>query len=185
MIPHHHDAHVERRALFALALTPIPNLARANIVFPAVVLEARLVSVWVIAFSLVVEYAFARRLFALSRARAFLAVVTANFASALLGWVLVPLVGLLEFIALGDLFPGAILGRILGMTHGADPASWAAPFLMACLTNAYVEGVVYIWGFRLPLKFRSRAFTWIVVANAITVGVALLSLAFVPLGPQP
>lgn len=169
------------RVVVALVLSMLPGVALANMVWPALILEARLVSGWVIVASLVVEYAFARRLFALSSGRTAFAVAMANLFSTLIGWVLLPLVGLLEYWIIGDLLPGAILGKMLGAKWEADPATWAAPFLTACVANAFLEGLVYEYGFNVGLRFRSRVFGWIIVANAVTVTAALLSLALVPL----
>lgn len=163
-----------RKLLVAAALA-LPAVAYANIVWPALYLETRLFSWWAISVGLVIEYFFVRRLFDLAPGRAALADISANAASAIVGVVLIPISGIVW-----ELFPASVYNWALGWGT-FNPITWMGTFFLACLINAVLEGAVYKKMFKLDLKFKSKNFWWLVLANAFSVGVALASLLVVPL----
>lgn len=151
-----------------------PVAAYANTVWPALFLEKRLFSWWAIAVGLVIEYLFVRKLFGLSPKMSAIATMAANFFSALLGFFLIPVVGLLV-----EFFPGLLLYNLfnIGSFH---PVSWFQTFLMACAVNVTLEGFIYKNAFNLPFRYKGRLFLWFMLANAASVGVALVSLIIFP-----
>lgn len=124
---------------------------------------------------LVIEFLFIKWLFHLSYRKSFWADVSANFASALLGIIFIPLAGLLW-----ELFPGLLLNRITGLGT-FNPVTWFWTFLSGCLINAYIESIVYKKVFQINFDFKSKTFLWLLLANAISVAVALLSLFVKPM----
>jgi hypothetical protein len=148
------------------------SAASADVVWPALFLETRLFSWWAIAIGLVAEYLFVRWLFRLSIRRAVVATVVANGISAIAGIPLIPLAGLAW-----EYFPGSIYMRVLNWGT-FNPVTWAATFVIACLINTGIEALVYKKGFKL--KVGRREFWWVFVANAISVGLAFITLFVVP-----
>ena len=59
-----------------------------------------------------------------------------------------------------------------------NPVTWGATFILACLINTAIEALVYKNGFEFP--FNRRAFFWIFIANAVSVGVAFVTLFISP-----
>ena len=147
--------------------------AHADVVWPALFLEIRLFSWWAIAVGLVAEYLFIRWLFKQTIQRSLIATVAANAASSVAGILLIPLAGILW-----EFFPGMIYMKALNWGT-FNPITWAATFVIACLVNTAIEALVYKNGFKLTV--RKREFWWIFVANAVSVGVAFVTLFMVPL----
>lgn len=163
------------RKVFVLGLLLlVPPTAYANLVWPALYLEARLFSWWAISVGLAVEYLFVRRLFAMSPRRAALADLSANAFSAVAGVVLIPLAGIAWELILGSLYMWVLDWGTF------NPITWGATFLLACFINALVEGLVYKNAFKVELFFKSKKFGWLVLANVFGVGVALVGLWMVP-----
>ena len=146
--------------------------AIADVVWPALYLETRLFSWWAIGVGLVAEYLFIRWLFQQSIQRSVVATVAANSASSVVGVLLIPVAGILW-----EFFPGSIYMHIL---HWGtfNPITWAATFVLACLINSGIEALVYKKGFKFQVH--RREFFWIVIANAISVGLAFFTLFMVP-----
>lgn len=165
---------VERYKYFAVALLLLvtSSAATADVVWPALYLETRLFSWWAIGVGLVAEYLFVRWLFRLSIQRSAIATLAANGVSAIAGILLIPLAGVIW-----ELFPGSIYMRVL---HWGtfNPITWAATFVLACLINTFIEATVYIRGCKLLV--RRREFWWLFVANAVSVGLAFITLFLVP-----
>jgi hypothetical protein len=99
---------IDARIYLALAFATWPTLAMADVVWPALFLEIRLLSWWAIASGLLAEYLFVRWLFSLSIKRAVIATVSANAASTVLGILLIPLAGIAW-----EIFPGSVYMGIL------------------------------------------------------------------------
>jgi len=160
------------RPVIAASLLLASSTATADVVWPALFLEIRLFSWWAIAVGLVAEYLFVRWLFQLPIQRAVVATAAANATSSIAGILLIPLVGIVW-----ELFPGSIY--MYALKWGTfNPITWAATFVLACLVNTGIEAQVYKRGFKLQV--RRREFWWIVVANAVSVGVAFVTLFMVP-----
>jgi len=136
----------------------------ANIVWPALYLLGRLISFWVIASGLFIEFFFVRRLTSLGWKRAIWADVAMNLASALLGVILIPVVGLIVVLP----FP-ATFGIL----------SWVATFCVAVLINASVESFVLLKGFKQSIG--KKEFWLFCLANALSVGVAFASFWVYPI----
>lgn len=144
----------------------------ANVVWPALYLVERLNAVAPVVAGLIVECAFLRYYAGLHGLRALGAGVSMNFASALLGMLLIPLTGLgWEFVATFTVQPLLDVGTF-------NPATWMATALLAALTNAVVEAQVLkrCWGVSLSRQF----FCLLALANLATVGLACLSLHLHP-----
>lgn len=140
--------------------------ALANVVWPALYLLGRMVSLWVIAFGLFVEFFFVWRMTGLGWRRAAWADAAMNLASGVVGLILIPAAGLVVVLP----FPS---------TFG--PASWVATFCVAVLTNAWVEGLVLRKGFGRSVGRRG---VWLLcLANALSVGAAFGSFRLYPI-PQ-
>jgi hypothetical protein len=161
-----------RYLLGSLPLLALARPALADVVWPALIVESRILSWWVIGFGLIVEFFFVRWLFSLPWSRAALATVTANAVSAILGIPLIPLSGIIW-----ELFPGSIYMALLKWGT-FNPITWTATFLLSCLITTAIEALVYKKAFRLTV--RRREFSWLFVANAISVGAAFVSLWFHP-----
>ena len=115
-----------------------------------------------------VEFFFIWKVFSLPPAKALLADIAANTASALLGVVLIPLAGMgWEF------FPGLILSKLFHIGT-FNPIKWSATYVLACLINALLESYTLELLFKLP--FTRKTFSWLVLANSISVGIAFANL---------
>lgn len=150
-----------------------PAVVLADVVWPALYLEIRLFSWWVITTGLIAECVLVRWLFKLQFKRAAVATFAANAASSVAGVFLIPLAGFAW-----EFFPGPVYMNLLNWGT-FNPVTWAATFLLACLVNTAIESVVYKRGFKLSAH--RREFFWIYVANAVSVGLAFGSLFVYPL----
>jgi uncharacterized protein (DUF697 family) len=151
---------------FILLMAALP--ARADVVWPALYLESRMVTWWVIALGLVVEYLFVRKIFGFSVKQALVADVVMNIASVLLGILLIPAAGIAW-----EFFPGIILYKVFN-TGTFNPGTWAMTFLFAVAINAALESLVIRWVFKA--KAGKKGFWGLFAANAISVAVAFASL---------
>ncbi len=157
-----------RLTWFPLSLLAFSTTARADMVWPALVLETRLLSWWAIGLGLLVEIAFVRWLFRLALPRAAFVTTIANVVSAALGVVLVPLVGLAWSV-----FPGIFIERLFDV-GSFNPFAWTGTFLLATLATNGIECAVYLRGFKLPVRWRE--FAWLYLANSVSVGFALITV---------
>jgi hypothetical protein len=145
----------------------------ADVVWPALFVENRLLSMWVILAGLVVEYFFVRRITRLSVKKSILADVSMNAASTLLGIVLIPVAGLAW-----EVFPGIILFKWFNLGT-FNPGTWLATFCFAVLINAALETFVLAKLFKQQLG--KRGFRWLCLANAVSVGIAYASFFIFPI----
>ncbi len=160
-----------RIAVLALLLAALPQEASANVIWPAAILTGRMLTWWVIAASLLIEFLFVRRAFGLPPLKALLATLAANAASAVVGLFALPYGGM--FLELGIFHAG---GEAIGWdTFGV--AAWLLTFALAVAINLAVEIPVYRFGY--GLKVGRRAFWLIALANILTVGLAFASLDLV------
>jgi len=166
---------VRRPLIFILLL--LPTAAYANVVWPALYLEARLFSWWAICIGLLVEFFFIKYLFSLPTKNAAIATVSANAVSAVAGIILIPLAGIAW-----ELFPGSVINW--AFSWGTfNPITWGATFVLGCLVNGLLEGAVYKKWFCPQFRFKSKALLWLLVANSISVGAAFISLWLKPVQP--
>jgi hypothetical protein len=161
------------RVLLGIGFCTVALPATADMVWPALYLETRILTWWTIGLGLIIEFFFVRWLFALSIRKAVIATVIANAVSAVAGVPLIPLAGIAW-----DFFPGIILYQAPLHWGTFNPVAWAATFVMACLITTVIEALVYRHGFKFVV--RRREFIWLLVANSLSVGVAFTSLFVFP-----
>ncbi len=157
----------------ALLLLAFSGPALANVIWPAAILTERLLSWWVIAASLLIEFLFVWWAFHLPPLKALLATIAANAISAAVGLLVLPYLGL--FLELGLHVSG------LGVKIGWDtfsPAGWVITFLLAALLSFAIELAVYRYGYKLLVD--RRVVTLLLLANVITAGIAFISLDIIP-----
>ncbi len=143
----------------------MPSVARADVIWPAVIFEQHLLSVPPILLGLAVEIAVLKILFALQWRRAVLYGFVVNAISAVVGVVLIPAAGFLW-----ELGPGALFGIAT-----FDPVTWGATFILAILMTTAVEGICLIKIFKLRFGWKQWGFWFL--ANAASVAVAAYPIA--------
>jgi hypothetical protein len=139
----------------------------ADIIWPALFLESRLLSIGVIASGLFIEYVFVWRITNLGPVRSIWADVAMNGASTLLGILFVPALG---FIV--ALVPGELVGTF-------SPITWGVTYFMAVFLNTCIESLVLRKIFKQNI--RKKQFWWLGLANALSVGIAFGSLLIYPI----
>jgi hypothetical protein len=139
----------------------------ADIIWPALFLEDRLLSIWIIALGLIVEYFFVWRITSLGPLKSILADVVMNGASTLLGIILIPLFGFVVAI-----FPGELFGTF-------SPITWGATFIVTVFLNTAIESFV-LWKI-FKQAFGKKQFWWLALANALSVGIAFGSFLLFPM----
>ena len=144
----------------------------ADVVWPALFLEARVFSWWAIGIGLLIELFFVRYLTKLGWPKCVLADVTMNAASSLLGVFLIPAAGIGW-----EIFPGSLIQATFNVGT-FNPATWAGTFILAVVINAVLESSILRFVFKQP-GFK-RLFWWLCVANALSVAVAFGSLWIYP-----
>ncbi|HNV85918.1 MAG TPA: hypothetical protein PKL97_02985 [Candidatus Omnitrophota bacterium] len=150
-----------------------PSLAYADLVWPAMYLEQRILSWWVISAGLLVEYLFVRKITSFGVTKSALVTFCMNLASTLLGIILIPLAGIGW-----ELFPGTFLYPALRMGT-FNPYTWIATCLSAILVNTVIESLVMRWAFKN--KIGRKGFGWLYLANTVSVGLAFGSLWIMPM----
>lgn len=163
------------QALLAAAFSLLSVSAYADVVWPALYLEVRQWSWWVIGFGLLAEFPFVKYAFVLTNRCAAFATIVANGVSAILGVVLVPLAGIAW-----EVFPASLYMRAL---HWGtfNPITWIASVLLAVTINTVVEAAVYKHAFKF--QFSRREWRLVVAANVVSVGAVFISLLIVPYKP--
>lgn len=151
-----------------------PTVALADLAWPALHLEIRLLSWWVLLFGLIAGFVLVRCLFGLSVGRVLKAVIVARISSTLAGLLLTPLAGVAW-----EIFPGQAIMEATGWSS-FNPATWAASMVFAALSGIGVDALVYRRGFGLAVGWRALA--WIGLANVLGIALAFASLLWLPLG---
>ena len=144
----------------------------ADLIWPALFLEQRLLSIPVIAGGLIIEYFFIWSFTELGAVRAALADLVMNGASTLLGIFLIPIAGIIW-----EFFPGVYLYQLFNVGT-FNPGTWAVTFCIAVLINAGLETFVLSKVFKQ--KMGKRGFGWLCMANALSVGLAFGSFLIYP-----
>lgn len=144
-------------------------ISLADVVWPALYLESRLLSVLPISAGLIAEWLFLYfGGFGLSWKKAITVDVVMNTISSVAGIVLIPTLGLLW-----ELGPGALVNRIFNVGT-FNPVSWIATFMLSVGASTAIEAAVVRWGFKIPLGWRRF---WVLFgANALSAGIAFASL---------
>ena len=155
------------RALWAVLLT-CPALARADVVWPALYLELRLLTWYAIGAGLLIEFVFLWRYLHIPPLKAALVDVVMNGISSLAGWLLLPWIGLGY-----EYFPGQFLNQWLH-TGTFNPVAWLLTCGIAVVLSTVIEAGAVRWIFRYPLTRRNLL--WLGAANIASVAVAFASL---------
>jgi len=152
-----------------MSLTQTIPLLLADVVWPALYLENRLLSVLPISIGLIAEWLFLYfGGFGLSWKKATIVDVVMNTVSSVAGIALIPALGLLW-----EFGPGSLVNRIFNVGT-FNPVSWVATFMLSVGASTAIEAVVVRWGFKIPLGWRRF---WVLCgANALSTGIALASL---------
>jgi len=150
------------------------SLTLADMVWPALYLVDRMVAVPVIIVGLLLEAALFRRVFRLSWRRAGGVACAANAISALVGVAVLP--------TWGWYWESSVATRNHSFGWGTfNPLTWAETCLMAWLLTSLVE--------YLPLRGyigrHQNLLPTVLLANALSVGIAYLSLSFLPSRHDP
>lgn len=144
----------------------------ADVVWPSLFLAGRLFAWWIIGAGLLIEWAFVIRLTRTTLVRAGVMTVVMNAISAAVGIVGIPLSGIIwEFIAAATVMPLFNWGTF-------NPVTWFVSCILAALLNTVVETASLRLLFRVA--WTKRLFWWLALANAITVGMALISIMISP-----
>jgi hypothetical protein len=145
----------------------------ADMIWPALFVEGRLLSSIVIGVGLVIEFFFVWRFTGRSVWWSIGADLAMNTASTLLGIILIPVAGIIW-----EFFPGMLLYDWFKMGT-FNPLTWSATFVIAVVINAAVETFVVAKLLRQPMG--RRGFGWLCVANACSVGLAYASFWVYPI----
>ncbi|MDG2523238.1 hypothetical protein P7B02_17040 [Caulobacter segnis] len=160
-----------RLALAGLILLSAPATAYANLIWPVLFVEMRLLTIPVIAAGLLIESLMLRFGFGMSWLRSVLLAVTANAFSAALGAFLIPLAGIVW-----EIFPSLLIRPFVRGTF--NPITWAGTFALAVAITASLEVLCLRFAFKTPWS-RRRWQLWL-GANAVTVALACVGLFFGP-----
>ena len=148
-----------------MGLFTVSQIASADVIWPALVLEQRLWSLPPILSGLAVELVVLLWAFRLPFGEAVLVDVVMNLGSTLAGTLLIPLGGLAWEIG-----PGLPFADKLGTFN---PYAWAATFLIAVGATTLIEAFIVKKVFEISLG--RRRFLWLCAANCASVGIAFAS----------
>lgn len=138
----------------------VPLIASANVVWPSLYILSQVYCWYVIVLGLVVEF-FAVKFFGkASWGRSAVIVAVMNAVSALVGWVLIPISGILTEILLFPFEQGTF-----HLSH------WIVDYVFVTLVNTCIEGLSIKWIFKYSFK---RVFWWLLAANAVSVAFSVL-----------
>lgn len=148
-----------KKSLLLLFLS-VPLAASANVVWPSLYILSQVYCWYIIVLGLVVEF-FAVKFFGkASWGKSAVIVAVMNAISALVGWVLIPISGILtEFL----LFP--FEQNTFHLSH------WIVDYVFVALVNTCIEGLSMKWIFKYRFK---RIFWWLFAANAVSVAFSVL-----------
>lgn len=141
----------------------------ADVVWPALLVELRLLGLVPILTGLVAEWLvlfFGG--FGLSWKKAVVVDVVMNTVSSIAGIVLIPLLGLAW-----EFFPGILIQKAFSLGT-FNPITWVGTFIIAVAATTAIESAVVRWGFKIPLC--QRRFWILFGANAVSVGFAFAGL---------
>lgn len=145
----------------------------ADVVWPALLLEQRMLSLVSIVAGLILEWlALWLCGFGLTWKKAAVVDVVMNATSSLLGIFLIPLLGMGW-----EYFPGELIENALNVGTFSS-INWLATFLIAVAVTTAIEASVVRWGFRIALG--QRRFWTLFGANAVSVGFAFVSVMLHP-----
>jgi hypothetical protein len=171
--PYPHAMMNKKTAFFTiLANTIFIRTAFADVVWPALFLETRIMSWWAISLGLLIEYLFIRSFLKVSIKQSLKITLVMNLASCLLGIILTPLSGILW-----EIFPGILLYKIFDLGT-FNPGTWTATFIMSVFINGGIEALVITKVFKT--KIGKKGFWLLCAINALSIGAAFISLFIFP-----
>lgn len=146
----------------------------SDIVWPALLLEQRILGVIPITAGLLVEWlALWLGGFGLSWKKAAVIDLVMNTVSTAVGVVLIPALGFAW-----EYFPGTVIYKMFNVGT-FNPGTWAATLVIAVLATTAIEAAVVRWGFTMSLG--RRRFGILCAANSVSVAIAFVSLWTHPL----
>ena len=161
-----------RRSCIGVLIAIVPFAARADVVWPALFVETRLLSIWMVLLGLAIEWPVIRYLTRRTWWASLGITIFVNTASTLCGIVLIPLAGIIW-----EAGPGLLMYRVLDVGT-FNPLTWSATVVLAALVSAAVEGLALRWPFKHRIDRRAFALLWL--ANLASTGVAATSLVIWP-----
>lgn len=159
-------------ALLILINTFFAQAVFADVVWPAIFLENRMMSWWAILFGLLIEYLFIRFLLKTSIRQSIIITTIMNVISCLLGIIVIPLSGMAW-----EIFPGILIYKIFHIGT-FNPGTWIATFIMSVVINGGIETCVITKVFKR--KIGKKGFWLLCAVNALSIGLAFISLLLYP-----
>ena len=163
------------RTTLILLLLVSSKAAYADVVWPALYLEERVLSFWPIIIGLIIEFWFIKYTFSLNFKKAAIVTFAANFLSTVVGIIAIPLTG---FVL--DIIPELFIYNIFDVGT-FNPFAWSMTFIEACLINSYLETIIYRKILNISYSIRSRKFLLVFISNIFSVAIALASLWLFPI----
>ena len=142
--------------------------ARADVIWPALIMETRLVSAWVIALGLIIEWPVIRYLTRRAWWKSLGITVVINAVSTVAGLLLIPLGGLVWEVG-----PDLFMYRVLGIGT-FNPVTWTATVVIAAVISTSMESLVLRWPFGHYIG--RRGFGVLTLANLASTAMAAASL---------
>lgn len=151
----------------------LPVLARADVIWPAAILEGRILTWWAILAGLIAEFFVVLGITAMRPARSALATLAMNGVSTVVGIVLIPISGILI-----EFFPGMIIYPIFHIGT-FNPFTWTLTVIVAAAVNSVIEMSV-LRRFTQTIS-KKKMFSWLWLANLVSVALAAGSLVLWPI----
>ncbi len=158
------------RQRFITAMTllfiALPTVVSANVVWPSLYIVTGIMSWYIILAGLITEVLFIRFIVKPTWVKSIIMAVGMNIASAVIGIFLIPFTGLVAALVYGLMpFAGGTFDLVL----------WGMSYVLAVLSNVLIEGLFLKLVFKLRFK---KNFLWLLIANALSVILAILVLGF-------
>ena len=156
---------MKRIILYPLLLLLITPIALADMIWPAVILEGGILTWWIIGLSLIIEYFFVKKITNTSVKKSIIITLAINAASTIIGIILIPMLGLLLIIPVWLITYFISNGRVVNLI------GFITTYILAVFVNNAIEfGVLKLF----KCKLTKNSFLILLIANAITIGIALL-----------
>jgi hypothetical protein len=147
----------------------IAPIFAADVIWPSLILERRLLCALPISAGLVAEWvALFFGGFGLSWKKTIVVDLVMNTVSSIVGIFLIPILGIVW-----EIFPGSLIYWIF-QVGTFNPVTWLATFLLSTCASTAIEAVVIGRGFKIPLDW--KRFWILFAANAVSTAIAFVSL---------
>ncbi len=152
------------KILITFSLIASPLVAKANLIWPSIYIVAHYYVWYIIIAGLLIEFFAVKWFTESSWKRSLVMTLVMNLMSAIIGVIIIPISGVIvEFI----LMPFG--GGTFSLSH------WIIDYVFAVACNTLIEGLSLKWFFKCSLK---ETFFWLLIANAISIIISLLSMLF-------